>query len=44
MLIYLDNYELHDIYEALRAQNVKYKRYQQLLSKFEEELRYYEED
>jgi len=42
MLIYLDYYELYDLYCAVRNYQVKYKRYGNLLSKIEHEMAYYE--
>lgn len=42
MLLYLDYYELIDLYDAVRTYNAKYKRFQNLLNKLEREKNYYE--
>lgn len=42
MLLYLDYYELYDLYVAVRKYNAKYKRFGNLLSKLESEMEYYE--
>lgn len=42
MLLYLDYYELIDLYDAVKSYNAKYKRFQNLLSKLEREKNYYE--